>query len=136
VGDGPVGLAVARGQHGPAFGQGVLTQLAVQDELVAGRLHQWRGGVEFVQEQHAAPGARQERGRAPYGCALGVYAGQPAQIDRVEQHGAYVDEFKVSGGCGLGHDLAFAHPGRAPQKGGLPDVHQGWPGRKRFETVS
>ena len=45
VGDGPVLVAVAGGDDGPAVGQAIFAKSPVEDELVAGGLNERRGSV-------------------------------------------------------------------------------------------
>jgi hypothetical protein len=59
--------------------------------LVAGSLHQrWRG-IEFIKKHNSGAVLRQERRDCPSRAAL-LNRGQPAQIDRVKQDGADIDQ--------------------------------------------
>lgn len=50
MGDSSGGLPVAGGNDAPTIGQPVFAQAPVQHQLVAGRLHQGRRGVKFIQK--------------------------------------------------------------------------------------
>ena len=121
--DGAVALAVAGGEHGPAVGQAVFAEGAIEHQLVAGGLDQRRGGVEFVEEQDAGAVLGQEGRGGPGGLAV-LHGGQPAQIDRVEQDGADIDQADAQRRRDLRHDLGFADAGSAPQEGRLLDLRE------------
>ena len=122
-GDGAVAFAVAGGEHGPAIGQAVFAERAVEHQLVAGGLDQRRGGVEFVEEQDAGAVVGQEGRGGPGGLAVRD-GGQAAQIDRVEQDGADVDQADGERRRDLRHHLGFADAGGAPEEGGFLDLRQ------------
>ena len=117
VRDGLVLLPVAGGYDRPAIRQAVFTNGSVEYELITGRLHQRRGGVEFIKKEDALrrvarPG--QKGWRAPDGGSSICKARQAAQVNRVKQHGADVAQGHAPHGCHLGHYLAFAHARGAP----------------------
>ena len=122
-GDGAVAFAVAGGEDGPAVGQAVFTEGAVEHQLVAGGLDQRRGGVEFVEEEDAGAIVGQEGRGGPGGLAVRD-GGQAAQIDRVEQDGADVDQAHGQRCRDLRHHLGFADAGGAPEEGGFLDLRQ------------
>ena len=129
VRDGPVLFAVACGHHHPAFGQNVFADAPVENELIAGGLHQGRSGVQLIEKKYALPGALrigQKGRRTPLGSAGGRDAGNAPQIHRVEQYGAYVAQLIAQRTGHFRHHLAFAHPGSAPEEYG-PAY-----GKKRF----
>ena len=125
MGHGPVLLAVSGRDHAPAVGKGVFAQAAVQDELVAGGLDQGRGGVEFVEEQHARPLTGQKGRRPPVGAAVVADGRQAAQVHGIEEHGPDVGQVAAEGLGGLGHHLAFAHAGRPPEEHGPAEGAEG-----------
>ena len=70
-----------------------------------------------------APSCGQERRDRPGGLAL-LNRGQPAQIHRIEQDSANVDQAQAEGFCDLRDDLGFADAGRSPEEGRLLDPGQ------------
>lgn len=127
AGNGAVSFPIARRKHAPAVGQAVFPDAAIKNELIAGRLHQRRRGVEFVEEKNALGRVvlvRQKRGRAPDGFSVGGNARQAAQIHRIEQDGANIVQEHAAPAGGFGNKAAFADAGRPPEEGGLSGGEQ------------
>ncbi len=122
-GDGAVALAIAGGEHGPAVWQAVFAQGAIEHQLVAGGLNQRRCGVQFVEEQDAGAVLGQERRDGPGRPAL-LDRRQPAQIDRIKQNGADIDQADAQRRRDLRDDQGFADARRSPQEGRLVDLRQ------------
>ena len=117
VRDGLVLFPIACGHDRPAIRQAVFANGSVEYELIAGRLHQRRGGVEFIKKEYALRWVArpwQKSRRAPYGGSSISKARQAAQINGIKQHGADVAQGHAPHGGNLGDYLAFAHARRAP----------------------
>ena len=132
VDDAAVALAVAAGDERGALGQLVLTNLAVEDELVQDRLHHRNRGRQLLKVDESAAGVdggRQEGPRRPAGAPVRVAPGDTAQFDGVEQQGPDVDILAVCFGGDLLGDLAFG-------AGGTPHKIQGWRASTRSAKVA
>ncbi len=67
-------------------------------------------------------------GGAPDGGAVLGDPGQTAQVHRVQEDSADVDQLQTGAVGGLAYNLAFAHAGRAPEKHRLADVDKEFQG--------
>ena len=124
VGDGLVPVPVACGYDGPAVGQTIFANGAVQNELVAGSLHKGRRRIELIEKKDALRGVGrigQKGGRTPDSRAFRRDARQAAQIHGIQQDGTNVAQHHAPFRGHLGHDLALAYAGRAPEKDWLVD---------------
>ena len=120
-GQGVVHTAVAGtvpcGHNAPAIGQGVLTQAAVQHELIGHGLDRRRGLRELIQQQHALALLGQQRGRDEvHGAVLDDR--EALQVGRVVDRQAHVDHAELLGGGDLTDDVALADARLAPQEDG------------------
>ena len=112
-----VGLAVAAGDERRPLGQLVLSNLAVEHQLVERRLHHRYGrGQLFEVDEPAAGvvGRWQEGRRRPAGAVGAVAPGDAPEVHGIEQQRPDVD---VAAAGGRGHllgDLALRRPGWAP----------------------
>src|SRR6266567_4146786 len=57
---------VAGGDDDPLIGQGILAELSVKKQLVATRLGHLRRRSQFIEEENALPGRREELRRHPF----------------------------------------------------------------------
>ena len=124
VDDAAVALAVAGRDDGPAVGQLVFAELAVEDQLIARGLGQLRRRHQLVQEQDALALAGQELGHRPMGAAVAVDVRQAAQVDGIEQDGADVAQLEVALVRDLLDDRRLADAGRTPDHDRLLDADQ------------
>ena len=111
--------AIACRNDAPAFGKFVFADPAVENELIERGLHERRRGVDLVEEENAGLVGllRQEGRRAPDGRAVLDHR-NAAQVGRIEQGGADVDERHAAALGDLAHDRALADAGGAPDESG------------------
>ncbi len=122
-----VGLAVAAGDERGAFGERVLADLGVEDELVERRLDHRDGGGQLLQVDEPAAGVvrRRQKGRRRPARAVGRIApGDAAEIDGIEQERADVDVAASRFRRDLLGDLRLGGAGRAPDDAGLTRLDQ------------
>ena len=80
--------AIAGSQDGPAFRKFIVTNLAVQDELVRRRLHRLWGGDQLIKEQDSLALGRQEIRCCPRHLLFGTGPadnGKTFEVGRVHQ---------------------------------------------------
>ena len=120
--DGAVAFAITGGEDAPAVGQTVFTQGTVKHELIAGRLDQ-RRAASARRGTGCRRRRRAERRDGPRGLAL-FHRGQPAQIDRIEQDGADVEQTDAKRRRDLGDDLGLTDARWSPDKRRFLDTAQ------------
>ncbi len=89
--DTPLGGRIAGGDDHPAIRQHILSEFAVEHQLVTTGLRHLRRRRQFIEKENALPGSGKELGRHPLGLVC-FDPGQPAQINRIELHGAHIEE--------------------------------------------
>ena len=127
VDDGAVGIPVAAGDQRCALGQLVFPALALQEDLVEGRLdHRHRGRQLFqVDEPQAGIVRRRQEHRRRPACAVGTVAPRDAaQVHGVEEERADVDIPAVGCRGDLSGDHRLRRPGRPPDHGRLAGLDQ------------
>ena len=85
-----VGVVVARSDDGPALGQTVFAQLAIQHQLIATGLYHGRRHIHFVQEEDARSALRQKLRCRLLRPAVTFQEGQAAKVNRIEQERPHV----------------------------------------------
>ena len=118
VSDAAVALAIAGGENGPVVRHLVLTESAVEDQLIGRRRHRWRCRCDLIQEQDALgavpDGIRQQGGNGPLDPVVGA-KGNSAQVAGFHLRQTDVDDRHRMRSGDLGYHLGFAHTGRSPQ---------------------
>ena len=109
----PLGSRIAGGDDHPAVRQHILSQLAVENQLVAAGLRHLRSRCQLIEKENALALGRQELGWNPFGLVCGDTRQSP-KIDRIELDGTNVKKLKVKIGSDLRHDLRFTDAARAP----------------------
>ena len=79
----------------PFFWEDILSDAAVEDELVETGLDKGRSGIEFVKKEEAFRSrvGRKEGRRTPP-CLVTIHSGNPPQVGRIEQRGPDIEEFQ------------------------------------------
>ena len=125
--DAAVRLPVATGNERRALGQLVLAHLAVEHQLVQGRLDHGQGRRQLFEVDEPASGIvgrGQEGGRRPARAVVGAAPRDAAEIDGIEQQTPGRPRLPVGGrGHLLGH-LALRGPWRPPDNRRLARLNQ------------
>jgi hypothetical protein len=120
----------------PAVWQHILSEFAIEHQLIAAGLRHLRRCGQLIEKQNAFSSGGKELGRHPFGL-IRCNSRQPPQIDRIELHGAYVEELIVEIVGDLRDDLRRPTPcgafeqERLLQLGGQKDN----PGHRRVDEV-
>lgn len=106
---------VTGGDEFPTLGQNVLTNPAIEQELLAQTHHDRRGHVDFVEEEDALAFGGEEIGASEVG-RLGLFVNErnPAEVGRCELRDTQVDEAEAEFLGRLLNDGGFTNAGRTP----------------------
>jgi len=96
--------------------QGVFAEFAIQHELITTSLDHRRSSVQLVQKQNALSILREKVRCCPLRPAILPDEGQPTQIHRVEQQGAYVAQGDPQLGGKLMQHRALSRSWRSPNE--------------------